>query len=379
MTRGRFTAAWIVLAALALTACAGPRTTGPSISPGYRPVQKGVEANLWYYMEKAERELKNSPFVIRDPELNQYVRGVVCRVVGNYCEDLRIYLIRTPHFNASMAPNGMMQIWSGLLLRVQNEAQFAAVIGHELGHYVRQHSLHRFEDIKGKADFAAFLGLGLAVAGGGPAGSIANLIILASIFSYSREQEREADAFGLKVLAKTGYDPIEASRVWKRLIRERDAAEEKEERDFFFSSHPAPDERAETLAKMAEKETLKDVKYDAFRERLVAALKKHKPWMLTDQIRLRQPWPRRSRTVRSRSASGYVTLSASRGSNRRSTSHSMIRVRCMISRNTIAPGSAVRRSGRASMRRDLLNEERKRGSVSPMVPGGGWLWILLAH
>ena len=55
-------------------------------------------------------------------------------------------LVRTPYFNASMAPNGMMQVWSGLLLRVDNEAQLAAVLGHEIGHYLARHSVERLRD-----------------------------------------------------------------------------------------------------------------------------------------------------------------------------------------------------------------------------------------
>lgn len=283
-------APWLMgLTASLLAGCATTGGDGTSpITPGYRPEHKGLEANLWYVMDKAERDLKTSPFVIRDPALNRYVRQVTCRVAQNYCKDIRIYIVRTPYFNASMAPNGMMQIWTGLLLRVKNEAQLAAVIGHEFGHYVRQHSLQRFEDLRNKSDFAAFLGLGLAVAGGAPAASLANLVILASIFSYSRDQEREADAFGLDVMAKAGYSPEEAANIWKRLIRERDAAEKKEERDFFFASHPAPEERVETLEKLAKEKRTGDTAFSAFRKRLVAALAPYRPWMLRDQMRLRQ-------------------------------------------------------------------------------------------
>ena len=76
-------------------------------------------------------------FAVRDPVLNAYVRKVLCRTIGDaHCAPIRLYIIRTSQFNASMAPNGMMQVWTGLLLRMDNEAQLATVLGHEMGHAI---------------------------------------------------------------------------------------------------------------------------------------------------------------------------------------------------------------------------------------------------
>ena len=95
-----------------------------------------------------------------------------------------------------MAPNGMMQVWSGLLLRVENEAQLASILGHEMGHYVERHSLERWEQAKASLTLGQVAGIGLALAGAGGLSALPNLIALASIFAYNREQEREADEFG---------------------------------------------------------------------------------------------------------------------------------------------------------------------------------------
>ena len=59
-----------------------------------------------------------------------------------------------PQFNAMMAPNGMMLVWSGLLLRVENEAQLAAILGHELGHYLERHSVEQLRAAKDRAVLA---------------------------------------------------------------------------------------------------------------------------------------------------------------------------------------------------------------------------------
>ena len=84
---------------------------------------------VWYYGRET------SPYTIKDKELNDYVKKVFCKLQPDYCQKIRIYITRIPAFNATMAGNGLMEIWSGALLHLENEAQLAAVIGHEFGHY----------------------------------------------------------------------------------------------------------------------------------------------------------------------------------------------------------------------------------------------------
>ena len=129
-----------------------------------RPDIATDEGGLWSLMDREETRLRRSPFSLRDPRLRDYVQDIACRLAGEHCPDVRVYLVQTPLFNASMAPNGMMQVWTGLMLRVDNEAQLAAVLGHEIGHYLSRHSLERLRDVKSRAAFGQFLGL-LGVAG----------------------------------------------------------------------------------------------------------------------------------------------------------------------------------------------------------------------
>ena len=123
-----------------LTACTTNDMSTP-VEPGYKPKQTSTEAGLWMQMDRFEKRLANSELVERDAELNQYVRGVLCRIAPDHCNDIRLFILKNPHFNASMAPNGSMHVWTGLLLRVQNEDQLASVLGHEMAHYVDRHGL----------------------------------------------------------------------------------------------------------------------------------------------------------------------------------------------------------------------------------------------
>ncbi|MBI2305867.1 MAG: M48 family metalloprotease [Rhodocyclales bacterium] len=212
-----------------------------------RPDVATDEGGLWAMMDREERNLRRSPLLMKDPQLKAYVQEIACRLGGGHCPDIRVHLVRTPLFNASMAPNGMMQIWSGLLLRAENEAQLAAVIGHEIGHYLQRHSVERLRDIKAKSAFGQFIGLF------GVVGAVGQLALLASAFAYSRDHEREADRIGAVLMHQAGYDVAESAKVWGNLLDEARArlGKEPEQSSPLFATHPSSPERRETLGEYA--------------------------------------------------------------------------------------------------------------------------------
>ena len=220
-----------------------------ALKPGHRPPLDTDEGGLWMKMDKAEGGLRSSGNIITDRALNAYVRRVTCKVAGRYCNDIRIYLARVPHFNATMAPNGAMQIWSGLLLRVRNEAQLAAVIGHEIAHYLRQHSLKQMRSTIDTASSLTFFNIATL----GITAGLADLAAVGSLKANSRNFEREADGYGLVLMAKAGYDPLEAPKVWEYLIKEQIAEKGEESSAFFLSTHPAKRERVIALRRLAKK------------------------------------------------------------------------------------------------------------------------------
>ncbi|TAN81098.1 MAG: hypothetical protein EPN14_04970 [Gallionella sp.] len=220
-----------------------------------RPAPGTDEGGLWAMLDREEAKLRRSLFLIRDKPLNDYLTRIACRLAGGHCPDIRIYAVRTPLFNASMAPNGMLQIWSGLLLRMANEAQLAAVIGHEIGHYLSRHTLDRLRDAKSRTAFGQFLGIALSAAGAGGSAPLAQLALAAGMFAYGREQEREADRIGLELMSRAGYEPMEASRVWEQLLAEinseKDWSGEAADKSVLFASHPPTKERQEDLVARA--------------------------------------------------------------------------------------------------------------------------------
>ena len=281
----------LLLTLVLLVACATPRGTPGAMAdlkPGERPALDTDEAGLWMAMDGVETALKTSGHLLTDPALNAYVRGIVCRLAGSHCDDIRVYIVETPHFNASMAPNGMMQVWTGLILRADNEAQLAYVLGHEIGHYQRRHSVQLFRDLRAKANASLFFSVLTAAAGVGFVGPLAQLAMVSSVFAFSRDNEREADEVGFELMVRAGYDPREAAKIWEALLAERAAMKDSQPL-IFFATHPPTEERVATLKALSEKAQPAGTEPDVGRERFLAATLPFRATTLRAELRLRRP------------------------------------------------------------------------------------------
>ncbi|MBT3929302.1 MAG: M48 family metalloprotease [Rhodospirillaceae bacterium] len=252
------------------------------LSPGERPSPETLEAGLWQSMDRVEQQTRTSGNRVDDTELNAYLTEVTCRVAGEHCNDVRVYVMRVPAFNATMAPNGMMQVWTGLLLRTRNEAQLAGVLGHEVGHFLRRHSAQRMKNVIETTNFLAFFS---AATGGW--GSIAGLFAQGQLLAFNRDHEREADGYGLLLMNRSGYDPREAALTWSNLIREHDANEDKDERDPFLSTHPAPEERSKILGELGAAVASKMTTSEKGRDRFLEIMLPRRAAWLRDELNQR--------------------------------------------------------------------------------------------
>ena len=265
----------------------------PPYVGAYQP--KGVdEIGLWREFDEEERVLANSPTVIRDEALNKYVKTVLCAAVGDdRCQSVRLYILRMPMFNASMAPNGTMRVYSGLLLRVRNEAELAMVLGHEFGHFEQRHTLNDWKARRSSTDLLSWAAV--LAAWGNSYQSHSNfdglqLSIYGRLSRFSRDQEREADLLGLGYLNRSKLRPQAASAIWQNLMGEQEASalakgikKPNFNRVAFFASHPPDGERAATLAALADPV---GVEREDGAVRYAAALAPWLPTFLDDQIKL---------------------------------------------------------------------------------------------
>jgi predicted Zn-dependent protease len=275
-----------------------PADMVPLIGPGFRPTDKD-EQGLWKEMERAEEEIAGSNLLIQDPKLTGYLKDIIGTVGGPAAKDFRIYLAHIPDFNAMMFPSGFAVVFSGLLLRMRNEAQLAGVIAHESGHFLRRHQIRSWRDMRRKSDIFA-IGAMMAGVGGAGAGvylgdyvQLAQLGTLLSLFQYSREMEAEADAMGARLIAEAGYTPIEMSNIWEQLIGEEEASaryrRKRRRRGGLFDTHPSEGSRMADLRADATEVTVPGRSYNSYRDRYLSTIGEIRPMLLDDQVKLNDP------------------------------------------------------------------------------------------
>jgi predicted Zn-dependent protease len=159
--------------------------------------------------------------------------------------------VRDPQPNAFALPNGSIYVTTGLLSLVDNESQLAAIIAHELTHVMRRHTYQHNRSNRKK-----FLTMNIMSAIGAYAPmsavgavimvvtTVAPFIMVATMYGYSRELEREADLKGIDMMISAEYPPEEMIQVMKLLDKDIEG----ENIRLFYNDHPSLDERIRYLS-----------------------------------------------------------------------------------------------------------------------------------
>lgn len=163
----------------------------------------------------------------------------------------QLVVVGTEELNAWCMPGGKMALYSGLVTATQgNRHKVAAVLGHEIAHALLEHSRQALSR-------EALLMSSLWIAsksfkiGATRMGAIAEEIHM-GMRSMDREAEREADALGLELMARAGFDPVEGAKVWRDLQRSELGGGAKRLAGF-LGDHPLDEERLRTLTALAER------------------------------------------------------------------------------------------------------------------------------
>ncbi len=202
------------------------------------------------YNDQNEKAKEKNALVTSGPTYDRLKR-IANRLIpqtGEFRDDTRqwnwqLTLINASTLNASCAPGGKITFYTGIIEQLNlSDDEIAAIMGHEIAHALREHGRERLSQAMAQS---AVTNLALAAAGGyGSAVSAANQVAqYVLVLPNSRQNESEADAIGLELSARAGYNPRAAISVWQKMIKATEGKNPPE----FLSTHPSGETRIEQL------------------------------------------------------------------------------------------------------------------------------------
>lgn len=216
---------------------------------GRRQLALLPDSQLAAYGARTFADLKRTQPAVTDPAINRYVHCVAQSIIAALPEnrgDWEVVVFRNPSPNAFALPGNKIGVNSGMLRVAHTQDQLAAVIAHEVGHMLADHANERltqqlavqgglaivdlFSDDPSDWKYQVLrkaLGLGAQVG---------------ILLPFSRTHEKEADAIGLDLMAKAGFDPRSSLELWENM-----AAASRNQPVEFLSTHPSHETRSEEL------------------------------------------------------------------------------------------------------------------------------------
>lgn len=206
--------------------------------------------------ESYDKMIRQMFGVVENEKLQQYVSQLGKKLLVNIDDpefQFHFTVLDDPIINAFAVPGGYVYVTRGMLAYVDNEAELAGVMGHEVGHVIGHHSYKQMQKSLGDS-LLIFAGLGASVATGQGATNTVAWVAASQALSqqnrmgYGRELELQADEFGLLYSYDAGYDPRQMQKLFRTLqFKERVSGQEYHG---FAATHPDTIER---IGKIGEK------------------------------------------------------------------------------------------------------------------------------
>ena len=257
-----------LLLALLLAACGTTSVVNPVTGRSERSVMD--EPTEIAEGAKAHQQILAETPALANPALQTYVNGVGQKLAAqSHRAQLKwtFTVLDSPEINAFALPGGYVYVTRGIMAFLNDEAELAGVLGHEIGHVTARHGAQRATSQRsaGLGVLAATV-LGVVVEGVTGVGGVAQTaqqvgqgIAAGRLASYSREQESQADELGAEYLVRNRYDPrnmVEVIQVLKnqeRFAADQAKAEGKaaQQGASWLSSHPSNDKRLADIQQVA--------------------------------------------------------------------------------------------------------------------------------
>jgi len=251
------------LASVSTATAVAPALSGCATSPvSGQPILVGISEQDERAIDQrhAANQFSRDFGVARDPALNRYVGDVMGGLAKQSHRPQMPYsgqVVNATYVNAYTFPGGSMAATRGILLEMESEDELAALLGHELGHVNARHTAQRAGQSMVASAVVTAATIAVAAADSRNAGAYAQLTQLAGsigssalLASYSRDNEREADALGMAYMTRAGYNPrgmVDLMEMLNEGRREKPGLLET-----MFSTHPMSDERLESARTAAD-------------------------------------------------------------------------------------------------------------------------------
>ena len=189
--------------------------------------------------------------LIQDAEINRYITTLgtsLARVADQRNLDWHFHVVDSREVNAFAVPGGYIYVNRGLIERSTSMAQVAGVVGHEIGHVTRRHSVKQMQKAQGTNIGATLLCTLTAACNSGLTQAALSIGANAAFAKFSRTDEAEADEVGVQYVVKAGIDPNGIPEMFEILQKERKTTPT--EVDRFFASHPMEESRISDTKRM---------------------------------------------------------------------------------------------------------------------------------
>lgn len=182
--------------------------------------------------------------LIKDAEVLRYINVLgdsLAKVTDQRDLQWHFNIVDSKEVNAFAVPGGYVYVNRGLIERAQSMSQVAGVIGHEIGHVTRRHSIKQMQKSQGMSGLTSLACILTRVCDSGIASSAINLGATGLFAQFSQADEAEADAEGVRTVIKAGIDPNGIPEMFRILLDER--KDHPGAAAAFFATHPLEEKR----------------------------------------------------------------------------------------------------------------------------------------
>jgi predicted Zn-dependent protease len=185
--------------------------------------------------------------IVKDPEVQRYINVLgdsIAKLADDRSLDWQFFVVNANEVNAFAVPGGYIYVNRGLIERAQRMDQLAGVLGHEIGHVTRRHSVQQMEKAQGANVGVTLACVLTSVCNNQAAGALINVGGSALFAKFSRDDEAEADAEGVKNVVRAGIDPRGIPEMFQILLDERSRSPGSVES--WFATHPLEESRIQS-------------------------------------------------------------------------------------------------------------------------------------